>query len=322
MSYLSGNSSLTPLELCDTKTDDGFKARFLSYPLSTVESPSFVLLSNNSCLAALAFLRSQLEADMQPNEDGPGVTFDRSISQLKRTVLQLREAKFVTGLLEKLGVEGVTKQTCLRRFIVLGLGSPSNSTVARLQLSLALILVEYLCLDVSAMELYDPVFTPVDEILISHLGELGGTFGNVDDCIHPQNLHSLRNQCRGASPTLLTRESSGRYAGPDAELTKVPTFWFMPHCEADLYENVLKANWGSPSIMQSHIFLGNNFATYAERWAERQGNPGCPHHILAAANRLRLCLKVHLEGSSSPVETAAFGDTSVQIVDSTEAFIT
>ena len=49
---------------------------------------------------------------MQPNEDGPGVTFDRSISQLKRTVLQLREAKFVTGLLEKLGVEGVTKQTC------------------------------------------------------------------------------------------------------------------------------------------------------------------------------------------------------------------
>ena len=204
---------IDPARLCDTKTDDGFKAGFLSYPLSTVESPSFVLLGSVG-------LHQVPVGSRQPNEDGPGVTFDRSISQLKRTVLQLREAKFVTGLLEKLGVAGVTKQTRLRRFIVLGLGSPSNSTVARLQLSLALILVEYLCLDVSAMELYDPVFTPVDEMLISHLGELGGTFGNVDDCIHPQNLYSLQNQCRGTSPTLLTRQSSGRYAGPDAESRK------------------------------------------------------------------------------------------------------
>ena len=263
----------------------------------------------NFWLAALVALRTHAEAHTQPVEDGHGVTFERSIFQLRRAVTQLREAKFVTNLLEKLNFAGVTKQARFRRFVVLGLGSPSNSTVARLQLSLAMILVEHLCLDASAMELYDPVFTPIDKKL---LGSLDKVFQDIGECTLSPDLPLPRYRCKAMSPTLLTKEASDRYAGPEAAVTKDPTFWFMPHCEVDLYENVLKANWGSPSVLQSHICLGNNFETYAERWDRRHNHASCPHYILTAAKRL--CLKIQIEGSSSQIETAAFGDTSVQIV--------
>lgn len=250
---------------------------------------------------------------MRPSEDSPGRTVERTIAQLRRSVSQLREAHFVDTFLKDLKVSGFANTKAnLRRFIVLGLGSPSNSIVSRLQLSLAIILVEHLGLTVSEMELYDPVFTPVDEKVIESLDKI---FGAI-------NAHTRQHDlsCQGTSKVqcaksmLLTREAADKYAGPDAKPTDTPTFWFMPHCEAVLYENVLKANWAKANALRSHIFLGNNFQTYAERWAQRKRSLGCPLHVLSAANILRVCVKIHVEGNATSQELAAFGDTSVQII--------
>ena len=117
---------------------------------------------------------------MRPSEDSPGRTVERTIAQLRRSVSQLREAHFVDTFLKDLKVSGFANTKAnLRRFIVLGLGSPSNSIVSSLQLSLAIILVEHLGLTVSEMELYDPVFTPVDEKVIESLDKIFGAINAI-----------------------------------------------------------------------------------------------------------------------------------------------
>jgi hypothetical protein len=86
--------------------------------------------------------------------------------------------------------------------VILGLGSPASSATSRLQLALALVLAEHLGIKLSpeTMELYDPVFTPVDRGVLSR-----------------RRLNSI------------DRAASDRYL---AEPTDLPTFFFMPHCEA------------------------------------------------------------------------------------------
>ena len=262
--------------------------------------------------AAFATLKARIDADVRPSEDNLGVTLERTIDQLRRSISQLRGAKFVNTFLEDLKVSGVTSSnTNLSRCIILGLGSPSNSIDARLQLSFAIILLEHFGLNFSAMELYDPVFTPVDKELV---GSLHKIFGSIVDHPNQPNKSYNTSNCSSENSTLLTREECDKYAGPDAQPTKDPTFWFMPHCEAVLYENVLKANWVNPGVLRSHIFLGNNFQSYTERWAQRKTSKGCPLHILSAANILRVCVKIKADGKTAPRELAAFGDTSVQII--------
>jgi hypothetical protein len=46
--------------------------------------------------------------------------------------------------------------------VILGLGSPTRSAVSRFQLALALVLAQHLRIDAEDVDLYDPVFTPVD----------------------------------------------------------------------------------------------------------------------------------------------------------------
>ena len=206
--------------------------------------------------AAFATLKARIDADVRPSEDNLGVTLERTIDQLRRSISQLRGAKFVNTFLEDLKVSGVTSSnTNLSRCIILGLGSPSNSIDARLQLSFAIILLEHFGLNFSAMELYDPVFTPVDKELV---GSLHKIFGSIVDHPNQPNKSYNTSNCSSENSTLLTREECDKYAGPDAQPTKDPTFWFMPHCEAVLYENVLKANWVNPGVLRSHIFLGKD----------------------------------------------------------------
>lgn len=46
---------------------------------------------------------------------------------------------------------------------------------------------------------------------------------------------------------------------------KVPTLFFMPHCELQLYDNLLGANWGEG--LRRMAILGNSFGGYG-RYAE------------------------------------------------------
>ena len=92
--------------------------------------------------------------------------------------------------------------------VILGLGSPTRSAVSRFQLALALVLARHLRIDAEDVDLYDPVFTPVD-------------------------VATLRAKRVG---TVLDRAAADAARGPDAAPARAATFWYMPHCEAALYE--------------------------------------------------------------------------------------
>lgn len=211
---------------------------------------------------AFKVLQGQVETHGGPAEDGPGVTTEKVHQQLDRTVVELRAAAFVAQLKRRMSERGfgvmcpadrehpadlagaplpaAKKERRFEKMVILGLGSPSNSSTARLQLALALVLAEFLGLPLDVIELYDPVFSPID-------GEVLKTRG-------------MR---------VLTRDESDRYVGPSASPTEAPMFFFMPHCEAVLYEGLLRANWAAPESLRGHAVLGNNFETYVERWSHR-----------------------------------------------------
>ena len=45
-----------------------------------------------------------------------------------------------------------------------------------------------------------------------------------------------------------------------------PTLFYLPHCEADITDNLVAAN-AAPVQRRHTAILGNSFAMYAERWA-------------------------------------------------------
>ena len=45
-----------------------------------------------------------------------------------------------------------------------------------------------------------------------------------------------------------------------------PTLFYLPHCEADICDNLVAANWGTVQRARTAV-LGNSFSLYAERWA-------------------------------------------------------
>lgn len=45
---------------------------------------------------------------------------------------------------------------------------------------------------------------------------------------------------------------------------KTPTLVFMPHCDIELYDHFLRANW-SEEGMGRVILVGNDLAAYVER---------------------------------------------------------
>ena len=212
-------------------------------------------------MSSTAFRALQVRAEHEsgPAEDPPDASVDKTWSQIERAVREIRDAPFAKTLLRRMedagfvpnhtrakpgeglpetavthaatpgtrnfssdeGAKHPTKhpvRSILRysRMVILGLGSPTRSAVSRFQLALALVLARHLRIDAEDVDLYDPVFTPVD-------------------------VATLRAKRVG---TVLDRAAADAACGPDAAPARAATFWYMPHCEAALYENVLRANGG------------------------------------------------------------------------------
>ena len=210
-------------------------------------------------MSSTAFRALQVRAEHEsgPAEDPPDASVDKTWSQIERAVREIRDAPFAKTLLRRMedagfvpnhtrakpgeglpetavthaatpgtrnfssdeGAKHPTKhpvRSILRysRMVILGLGSPTRSAVSRFQLALALVLARHLRIDAEDVDLYDPVFTPVDVATL-----------------------------RPAVGTVLDRAAADAACGPDAR-RRASTFWYMPHCEAALYENVLRANGG------------------------------------------------------------------------------
>jgi hypothetical protein len=91
-----------------------------------------------------------------------------------------------------------------------------------------------------------------------------------------------------------------------------PTLFYMPHCEASLYDALLAANWEPPAQLRQVCVLGNSFRRYAIQAEENQSGPAAKaKHVLAAE---RLAWEQRVDGAGDLDEddwfTRAFNETS------------
>ncbi|KAL0947083.1 hypothetical protein HGRIS_013224 [Hohenbuehelia grisea] len=110
--------------------------------------------------------------------------------------------------------------------ICLGLGSPTGSRDALMQLAFLLRVCDTLDISTNQVSLYDPVFTDEDKALFEH--------------------HKLR---------LITENNHGAYPAD------VPTIFLMPHCDLELYESLCRANWCRDRLANL-LLVANSFAEY------------------------------------------------------------
>ncbi|CAN6331225.1 unnamed protein product [Urochloa humidicola] len=134
------------------------------------------------------------------------------------------------------------------RLSLLGVGSFESCPAARLQLALAALLRRDLLPDAAFADLFDPVLSAVE---CAAAAELGFSVPRLDDGCRRRVLE--------------------------------PTLFYMPHCEASLYDALLAANWDSPAQLRRVCVLGNSFQRYAlQAEYDRSGPAAKAAHVLAA----------------------------------------
>ncbi|XVE86164.1 hypothetical protein DITRI_Ditri18aG0013800 [Diplodiscus trichospermus] len=113
------------------------------------------------------------------------------------------------------------------QMVIYGIGTIECLETPRLQLSLALLIKRKFGW-IGDIEVFDPVLSATESQVLEALG------------------------C-----SVLSVNEQGRRQAME------PTLFFMPHCEAELYNNLLQANWGMESLNRVALF-GNSFETYEQ----------------------------------------------------------
>lgn len=170
--------------------------------------------------------------------------------EIQRAVIQMRRSveSMESSAVAQYAVEMIQKLEAPQEIVCYGIGDVVNSRIARLQLALALFIAENIRLDPAAVSFYDPVLTHGGA---SVLGRLGVT-------VTQENEHCRRRV-------------------PDG----MHLLFFMPHCDRDMYNNVIGANLihtnsnsGSPSRSDSGRLAeaetvtdakGNGVSVYTDR---------------------------------------------------------
>ncbi|KAH0469207.1 hypothetical protein IEQ34_002439 [Dendrobium chrysotoxum] len=168
------------------------------------------------------------------------------LRQMQSAIRQLDNSQFVSRFLSRLRdpkiQEGFNKllASCSQiQIVAYGIGSIESYNVPRLQLALALLLKKELGVRAAGpIEVFDPVLSAVECAVLEALG------------------------CR-----LIVVDECGRRE------TAVPTIFYMPHCEAALYDNLLDANW-KPVMLRKMVVLGNSFGVYERYVSEMRGVRG------------------------------------------------
>ncbi|PKU63025.1 protein SENSITIVITY TO RED LIGHT REDUCED 1 [Dendrobium catenatum] len=165
------------------------------------------------------------------------------LRQMQSAIRQLETSQFVSRFLSRLRdpkiQEGFNKLLASGspiQIVAYGIGSIESYKVPRLQLALALLLKKELGVRAAGpIEVFDPVLSAVECAVLEALG------------------------CR-----LIVVDECGRRE------TAVPTIFYMPHCEAALYDNLLDANW-KPMMLRKMVVLGNSFGVYERYVSEMRG---------------------------------------------------
>uniref|UniRef100_A0A2P2MAQ3 Protein SENSITIVITY TO RED LIGHT REDUCED n=1 Tax=Rhizophora mucronata TaxID=61149 RepID=A0A2P2MAQ3_RHIMU len=113
------------------------------------------------------------------------------------------------------------------KMVIYGIGSIELYENPRLQLSLAILMRKKFSW-IGDIEVFDPVLSVTEIQVLEALG------------------------C-----SVLSVNEQGR------RLAKKPTIFYMPHCEAGLYSNLLQANW-KVDLLKRIVLFGNSFAAYQQ----------------------------------------------------------
>ncbi|KAI3448797.1 hypothetical protein Pfo_005462 [Paulownia fortunei] len=132
------------------------------------------------------------------------------------------------------------------QMVIYGIGSIESFEPPRLQLSLAILMKRKFDW-IGEIEVFDPIISLTESKVLTSLG------------------------C-----SVLSINEQGR------RQALKPTLFFMPHCEAELYDNLLEANWGVDQLNRFIVF-GNSFDAY-EQHVSLYNSAAVAHsrkHILA-----------------------------------------
>lgn len=119
--------------------------------------------------------------------------------------------------------------------VIYGIGSIENYENPRLQLSLAILLKRKFGW-IGSLEVFDPILSATECRVMESFG-----------CF------------------VLSENEQGR------RCAQKPTLFFMPHCEVNLYNNLLQENW-TVELLNHVVLFGNSFETYEEFVSEFKGS--------------------------------------------------
>jgi len=159
--------------------------------------------------------------------------------------------------------------------ICFGVGCVGNSHVAQHQAGLFLLIREWLQAEgfkIEQMQIYDPILCRQEKEALESLG-----------------CQILETNHDGAFPL-------------DPSLFNL---LYMPHCEAELYNNILAANWSTH--LGNLCILGNSLRSYEERLP----SPRWTGHMSAVANALPWMLDSDLRNTYKPNDV--FNDTAFHV---------
>jgi len=198
------------------------------------------------------------------------------------------------------------------KMVVLGTGSFRHSATSRYQMMLAILLSEdeELTKEMKKVCVYDPAFGKVDV----------------------EVLKRMKVVREGVSVEAWSAERSKRFVENSEEEKNENVFAYMPHCEADLYEEILEHRWEvesseneSDDPMGRMLLCGNKFSNYYERWSFANNSrlttktKRKPNRVVALGNQENECIEkeISLEGetkeSKFSLHNGTFNDTAVHV---------
>ena len=259
------------------------------------------------------------EEDDQDEDENP-TSFESLVNETTRKLLRAKkdvhESSFFKRAMNVFKRDELVSERLknVQKMIVLGTGSFRHSATSRYQMMFAILLVEEaeLMSEVKKVCVYDPAFGKVDvEVLKRMKVEKEGV--RVEAWSAEQSKAFVENR-------------------EDDDDRNETVFAYMPHCEADLYEEILEHRWvntGSETDPMRRILLcGNKFSNYHERWSFANNSrlttktKRKPNRVVVVGNQENACIEkeISLEDetkeSKFSLHNGAFNDTAVHVFKS------
>ena len=275
--------------------------------------------------------------------------FERAVSETTRKLelqrKELRGSRFWQVCLKSIeSVLRERKRGRCTKMVVLGVGSLRKSRASRYQLLFASLVSEEAIAGLREICLYDPAFSVVDLEVLKRIeifsrrrlsdeddADVDVVKGSVGSGKDDDDSKRTRVEIK-----VFTKEQSQKFVenccsdgDDDNDDNSSSVFVYMPHCEADLYEEVLKHRWeekkDGKDPLRELVLCGNAFSMYAERWSFAN-NARLTSKTKQKPSRVVACAKsengfiekeISLEGTTKDTKFAfdngAFNDTAIHV---------